>query len=85
MFHLIIKINRARMDDRYHVHNFYTNHRNPLKPTTLHDGNLPQDTYDDVMYVRRMTCKEPMPGRSDYKFNTRGYNKENVAPKTKWH
>lgn len=63
--------------DNYSVHNFYNNNRATLKPTTLHNGNIKQSTYEDVMYVRKLMCKEHMPGKNDYKFNNYGYNKEN--------
>nr|BEV20963.1 hypothetical protein [Bombyx mori nucleopolyhedrovirus] len=63
--------------DNYSLHNFYNNNRKPLKPTTLHDGNIKKSVYENVTYVRKLMCKENMPGEHDHKFYNRGYNKEN--------
>ncbi|UJZ89060.1 ac111 [Erannis ankeraria nucleopolyhedrovirus] len=65
--------------DNHSVHNFYNNNRVPFKPTTLHDGNIKQSTYENVTYIRRLMCREHMPGKSDHKFNNCGYNKENKS------
>lgn len=63
--------------DNYSIHNFYNNHRTPLKPTTLHDGNLPKSSYKDVMYIRNLMCKENLYDNKRDRFNVRGHDKEN--------
>nr|AFS51920.1 DekiORF42 [Dendrolimus kikuchii nucleopolyhedrovirus] len=63
--------------DRYALHDFYNNDRKPLKPTTLHDGNIKKSAYKEVTYVRTLMCKEIMPGKHDHQFYNYGYDKEN--------
>ncbi|AIU41353.1 ac111 [Sucra jujuba nucleopolyhedrovirus] len=63
--------------DMHSANKFYNYNRKPLRPTTLHDGNLPQSTYRDVSFLRKMICTEIPPNRQDDKFKTEGYNKEN--------
>lgn len=48
-----------------------------MQPTTLHNGNIDKVLYEKITYVRRMMCKESMPGKHDYKFETKDSNKEN--------
>ncbi|ABL76039.1 Mv-ORF87 peptide [Maruca vitrata nucleopolyhedrovirus] len=68
----------------YSVQHFYNNNRKPLKPTTLHDGNIKKSLYEDVTYIRKLTCKEIMPGKNDHKFNSYDSNKENQRKLNKY-
>ncbi|AAK85661.1 hypothetical protein [Epiphyas postvittana nucleopolyhedrovirus] len=62
----------------YSVHYFYNNARKSLAPTTLHNGNISQSTYENVTFIRKLLCKENTPGAHEYKFcNNKDYNKEN--------
>lgn len=63
--------------DGYSAHIFYNSNRKPCKSTTLHDGNIKKSTYEEVTYIRKMMCKEVMPGKHDHKFYNYGYDKEN--------
>ncbi|ANF29685.1 ORF_37 [Catopsilia pomona nucleopolyhedrovirus] len=63
--------------DNYSMHNFYNNNRQTLKPTTLHDGNIAKSAYEEIVFIRKIMCKETMPNKNDRKFNLPGYDKEN--------
>ncbi|USC25951.1 hypothetical protein [Palpita vitrealis nucleopolyhedrovirus] len=73
----ILRFLRRSIMDNYSLHNFYNNNRKPMQPTTLHNGNIDKVLYEKITYVRRMMCKESMPGKHDYKFETKDSNKEN--------
>jgi hypothetical protein len=46
------------------ITNFYNASRMPLKPTTLHDGNISPQQYKMVVQNRvSLTCYESMPTR----------------------
>nr|AXS01152.1 ORF132 [Spodoptera frugiperda granulovirus] len=41
------------------IYDFYNKSRSALKPTTLHDGNIPRQTYNSVVQSRvSLTCYE---------------------------
>lgn len=69
------------MEDSYNAHKFYNNNRKTLGETSLHNGNLPQKVYSDVMFLRNfLPCRETMPSRNNvqqrFSYNGR-HNKEN--------
>ncbi|AGA16261.1 hypothetical protein [Thysanoplusia orichalcea nucleopolyhedrovirus] len=65
--------------DNYSIQKFYNNDRKVLKSTTLHDGNIKKSIYEDVTYIRKLMCKEVMPGKHDHMFYNYGYDKENKS------
>lgn len=55
-----------------------------MTSTTLHNGNIPSTEYDNVMFIRKLMCKENMPASHEYKFcNYSSYNKENSIKNNK--
>ncbi|ABF47401.1 ac111-like protein [Clanis bilineata nucleopolyhedrovirus] len=67
------------MENTYAVHEFYNNKRKVLNSTTLHDGNILPSTYEQVLFIRKLMCKESLQyqGKQDKQFKTKGHNKEN--------
>ncbi|AQQ80403.1 ORF136 [Betabaculovirus altermyunipunctae] len=62
-----------RTSSSSHVVDFYNSSRSPMKPTTLHNGNIPQHQYERVTQSRvSLACYESMGGR-----HFRHDNKEN--------
>lgn len=68
-----------QMEDTYAVQEFYNNKRKVLNSTTLHDGNISPLTYEHVLFIRKLMCKETLQyeGKQEKRFKTKGYNKEN--------
>ncbi|AKN80641.1 hypothetical protein [Perigonia lusca single nucleopolyhedrovirus] len=64
------------MDD-YSMHSFYNNDRKPMKQTTLHDNNISKSSFDQVVFIRQLMCRETMSSPSGSRFNKRSDNKEN--------
>ncbi len=60
---------------------FYNASRTPFKPTTLYNGNMPQEQFDYVINDRKslLTCYESMPTTSQQKLklHKKCHNKEN--------
>ncbi|AAC59111.1 unknown [Orgyia pseudotsugata multiple nucleopolyhedrovirus] len=70
--------------DAYAVQHFYNNARKPLAPTTLHSGNLPAAAYENVMFIRKLVCRENAPGAHERPFCAHhDYNKENLSEKSR--
>ncbi|AKR17309.1 hypothetical protein [Urbanus proteus nucleopolyhedrovirus] len=68
-----------RNNNLYSVQSFYNNDRKTLKETTLHNGNINKTMYEDIMFLRKLVCREltMTSFSSTSRFDNESGNKEN--------